>query len=54
LLIVLRFRSFDEPFDGIIYASFIALCYATTENVQYLQYLTPIEAIARGFAEIHA
>jgi RsiW-degrading membrane proteinase PrsW (M82 family) len=50
LIIVLRFRSFDEPIDGIIYASFIGLGYAATENVQYLQYLTPIEAIARGFA----
>ncbi len=50
LLIVVRFRSFDEPIDGIIYASFIGLGYAATENVQYLDYLTPIEAIARGFA----
>jgi RsiW-degrading membrane proteinase PrsW (M82 family) len=50
LLIVLRFKAFDEPVDGIIYASFIALGFATLENVQYLQFLTAPEAIARGFA----
>jgi RsiW-degrading membrane proteinase PrsW (M82 family) len=49
-VIVLRFRALDEPIDGIIYASFIGLGYATMENVQYLDYLTPLEAIARGFA----
>jgi len=50
LVVVLRFREFDEPLDGIIYASFIALGFAAVENLQYLQYLTNIEAIARGFA----
>ena len=50
VLIVIRFREFDEPIDGIIYASFIALGYAAVENVMYLQYLSPLEAAARGFA----
>lgn len=50
LLFVLRFRAFDEPLDGIIYASFIALGYATMENLHFLQFLTSTEAIARGFA----
>jgi RsiW-degrading membrane proteinase PrsW (M82 family) len=50
LLIVLRFRAFDETLDGIVYASFIALGYAAMENLQYLQYLTSVEGIARGFA----
>ncbi len=50
VLIVLRMKAFDEPMDGIIYASFIALGYAAAENVYYLQFLTPLEAIARGFA----
>ena len=56
LLVVLRFRAFDEPLDGIIYASFIALGYAAVENVLYLPYLTAGEAIARGFASplVHA
>ena len=50
LLIVLRFREFDEPIDGIIYASFIALGFSAVENVHYLPYLTGPEAFARGFA----
>ena len=50
LIFVRRFRAFDEPLDGIIYASFIALGYATVENLYYLDFLTPLEAAARGFA----
>ena len=50
VLIVLRFDEFDEPLDGIIYASFIGLGYAAVENWQYLDFLTPVEAFARGFA----
>ncbi len=48
--IIIRFEEFDEPLDGFIYASFIALGYAAVENWQYLEYLTPVEAAARGFA----
>ena len=50
LVVVLRFRAFDEPLDGIIDASFIGLGYAATENFHYLDFLTPLESIARGFA----
>ena len=50
VLIVIRFKEFDEPLDGIIYASFIGLGYAAIENWQYLDFLTPWEAAARGFA----
>jgi RsiW-degrading membrane proteinase PrsW (M82 family) len=50
VIVVLRFPHFDEPMDGIIYASFIGLGYAAVENWQYLEYLTTTEAIARGFA----
>ena len=50
LVIVLRFKEFDEPIDGIIYASFIALGFAAVENIQYLQFVTGFEALARGFA----
>lgn len=50
-VVLLRFaREFDEPVDGIIYASFIALGFAGVENLRYLQFVTPIEALARGFA----
>ena len=50
LLVPIHFREFDEPIDGIIYASFIGLGYAAAENVHYLQFLTTGEAFARGFA----
>ena len=50
VLIVLRFKAFDEPLDGIIYASFIGLGYSAAENVHYLDFLTPMESAARGFA----
>jgi len=49
LLVVLRFREFNEPIDGIIYASFIALGFAAVENFHYLQFLSTGEAYARGF-----
>ena len=50
VLVVLRFKAFDEPLDGIIYASFIGLGYSAAENFHYLDFLTPIESAARGFA----
>lgn len=50
ILIVTRFSEFDEPIDGIIYASFIALGFAAVENYFYLPYVENVEAIARGFA----
>ena len=50
LAVVLRFREFDEPMDGIVYASFIALGFAAVENLHYLQFLTTGAAYARGFA----
>jgi len=50
LLVVIRLKAFDEPLDGIVYASFIALGYAAVENYHYLDYLTVFESYARGFA----
>jgi len=50
LVVVLRFRAFDEPLDGIVYASFIALGYAAVENYHYLEFLSLAEGVARGFA----
>ena len=50
LLVVIRLKAFDEPLDGIIYASFIALGYAAVENYHYMDFLTGVEAAARGFA----
>ncbi len=50
LLVIIRFREFDEPIEGIIYASFIALGFAAVENLRYLEFLSRGEAYARGFA----
>ena len=50
LLFVIRFRAFDEPLDGIVYASFIGLGYAAIENYHYLDFLSGWEAVGRGFA----
>jgi len=50
IVIVLRFKEFDEPIDGIIYASFIALGFSALENIYYLDSLTTGQAYARGFA----
>jgi RsiW-degrading membrane proteinase PrsW (M82 family) len=50
LLVIRFFPEFDEPIDGIIYASFIALGFSAFENIQYLQFVTSGEALARGFA----
>jgi len=50
LLVGIRFHEFDEPVDGIIYASFVALGFATYENLLYLDYMDGVEMLARGFA----
>ena len=50
LAVVIHWKAFDEPLDGIIYASFIALGYSAVENYHYLDFLTGLEAAARGFA----
>lgn len=49
LLFVVHFREFDEPIDGIIYASFIALGFAAVENFLYVPNLDSTAAYARGF-----
>ena len=49
-LIGIRFHAFDEPVDGIIYASFVALGFASYENFLYLDYTQGAEALARGLA----
>lgn len=48
--IVLRFPSFDERTDGILYASFIALGFATYESILYLPHLEGLELFGRAFA----
>jgi len=48
--VAIRLRAFDEPLDGIVYASFLALGFSLVENLHYLQYLSPAEALLRSFA----
>jgi RsiW-degrading membrane proteinase PrsW (M82 family) len=49
-LVVLRFRFFDEKIDGIIYASIIALGFASYENSRHLVYMDGLELFGRAFA----
>jgi RsiW-degrading membrane proteinase PrsW (M82 family) len=49
VLVILRFAKFDEPLDGIVYASMIALGFAAVENVLYVPQLSSAAAYARGF-----
>jgi len=50
VLIVIKFKSFDEVTDGIIYASTIALGFASFENLWYLRYMEGLELMGRAFA----
>jgi len=50
LLVIIHLKEFNEPIDGIIYASFIAIGFAAFENYTYLQHVTGVAAWARGFA----
>lgn len=48
--IIFRWRHFDEPIDGLIYASAVAIGFASLENVLYLPYLSWPEQLARALA----
>lgn len=50
LLILIWLPHFDEPFDGVIYASFVALGFALHENLSYLPFMEGPEAVGRAFA----
>jgi RsiW-degrading membrane proteinase PrsW (M82 family) len=50
LVIIATFKCFDEKIDGIIYASVIALGFASYENMDYLVYLSGFELFGRAFA----
>jgi len=49
-LTVFRFREFDEPFDGIVYAAMVAIGFATLENLLYAPHLGAVEQAARALA----
>lgn len=46
--LVFRWRHFDEPIDGLIYASAVAIGFASVENVVYLPYLHWSAQLARA------
>ncbi|MFC2169833.1 PrsW family intramembrane metalloprotease [Acidobacteriota bacterium] len=50
IFVLLKIKSFDERIDGIIYASMIALGFASYENMRYLVYLNGFELFGRAFA----
>jgi RsiW-degrading membrane proteinase PrsW (M82 family) len=48
--IILIFKEFDEEIDGIIYASVLALGFASLENLHHLLYLRGFELFGRALA----
>lgn len=50
LLIVLRWRKFDEPVDGIVYAAMIALGFASYENLVCLPFEEGVALLGRSAA----
>jgi RsiW-degrading membrane proteinase PrsW (M82 family) len=49
-LVCLRLRAFDEELDGIVYASAVALGFASYENFVYMGFLDGTELFARAVA----
>jgi RsiW-degrading membrane proteinase PrsW (M82 family) len=49
-LVIVRFREFDEPTDGLIYAGAIALGFASFENIIQCAVLEGFERLGRAFA----
>lgn len=50
LLVILKLKDFDEKIDGIVYASVIALGFASYENARYLVYMGGFELFGRAIA----
>jgi RsiW-degrading membrane proteinase PrsW (M82 family) len=48
--LVFRWKQFDEPIDGLVYAGAVAIGFASVENVVYLPYLHWPEQLARALA----
>ena len=45
-LFILKRKEFDEPMDGIVYATCISLGFATTENFHYVYYVFEDESLS--------
>lgn len=50
LLILRRIKAFDEKIDGIIYASVLAVGFASFENLGYLTEMSGFALVGRAFA----
>jgi len=50
LYIIYMFKSFDETIDGIVYASVIAVGFASFENLHYLAHLDGFDLFGRAVA----
>jgi RsiW-degrading membrane proteinase PrsW (M82 family) len=50
IIVILRFKDFDEEIDGIVYASIIALGFASYENIHYLAELDGFALFGRAVA----
>jgi RsiW-degrading membrane proteinase PrsW (M82 family) len=50
LLAVRRFKAFDEPIDGIVYAAALAVGFAGFENLLYLPFLRGFAFLGRAVA----
>jgi RsiW-degrading membrane proteinase PrsW (M82 family) len=50
VLVVLRFRAFDEPIDGIVYAAALAIGFASFENLGYLPSMRGLAFLGRAVA----
>jgi len=50
ILLVVRLKAFDEEIDGMIYASVLALGFASYENLHYLPLKTGFTQIGRAMA----
>ncbi|HWQ29944.1 MAG TPA: PrsW family glutamic-type intramembrane protease, partial [Negativicutes bacterium] len=53
-LFIWRNRDFDEMFDGIVYAVFISLGFATVENLAYVLSTGMSTAVVRSFTAVPA
>jgi RsiW-degrading membrane proteinase PrsW (M82 family) len=49
-LVCVRLRAFDEVIDGVVYASAVALGFASYENFVYMSFLEGVELWARAIA----
>jgi RsiW-degrading membrane proteinase PrsW (M82 family) len=50
IVICARLPAFDEEIDGVVYASAVALGFASYENFQYMRFLEGVDLAARSIA----